>query len=79
MISTNSSRWAAKQADAAAFKEYDIGISYGDDAPPQDCIPINIKQKRRKEDEGAYGTLLYGDAGSAPKSGTAGRDQKVNF
>jgi len=73
ITSSKSSHWGAKQSDASAFKEYNassnIGIGYGDDARPKECNPIGIKHKRKKEDE-AYETLLYGDAGSAPKSGT---------
>ena len=79
--SSKSSHWGTKQSDSGTFKEYHIGVSYGDDGRSREGIQsqhISLKDRRRKEDE-AYEKLLYGDAGSAPKSGTAGRDRKVNF
>jgi len=76
--SSKSSHWGTRQSDSGAFKDYHIGVSYGDDGRSREGIPISLKDKRKKEDE-AYEKLLYGDAGSAPKSGTAGRDRKVNF
>ena len=78
MTSSKSSHWAAKHSDAAAFRECNIGIGYSEDTQPEACNPVGVRHRRKKE-EAAYGTLLYGDAGSAPQSGTAGRDQKVNF
>ena len=76
--SSKSGHWGTKQSDPGAFKEYYIGVSYGDDGRSKEGMPVSLKDRRRKEDE-AYERLLYGDAGSAPKSGTAGRDRKVNF
>jgi hypothetical protein len=78
MASSKSSYWGTRQSDAGACKEHNIGISYGDEVRPKEGMPLNIHDKRKREDA-AYEALLYGAGGSAPKAGTAGRDRKVNF
>lgn len=78
MASSKSSHWGTRQSDIGAYKENNIGISYGDESRPKEGMPINIQDKRQREDE-AYEALLYGAGASAPKAGAAGRDRKVNF